>query len=94
MTAREIRRGSNLVYSFSMKTSSELADSIAALVRRCPAGGHAVLIDVATWGGLPVSPVADAVAALERAGWITVAAGREAAPEGVWDAVVAGRVVT
>jgi uncharacterized protein (DUF58 family) len=69
-------------------------DSIAALVRRCPAGGHAVLLDVATWGGLPVSPVADAAAALERAGWITVAAGREAAPEGVWDAVVAGRVVT
>jgi uncharacterized protein (DUF58 family) len=65
-------------------------DALAALVARCPAGGHAVLLDVATWGGGPAPPVADPAAALERAGWSTVRATRGAAPDRVWDALVAG----
>jgi uncharacterized protein (DUF58 family) len=74
---------------------------LPALLARCPARGHAVLLDVAGWGAAraPVftpagaaSPVAATAAALRGAGWAVTVAPRGSAPERVWDALVGAPV--
>ncbi|MHA6783883.1 DUF58 domain-containing protein [Pseudonocardia saturnea] len=67
------------------------AGQLEALLARQPAGGHAVLLDVAGWeparrGG----PDADAAAAaLRRAGWRVAVARAGAGPDRAWDDLVA-----
>jgi uncharacterized protein (DUF58 family) len=71
-------------------------DELPALLARCPGQGHAVLLDVATWGTAraPVfteagtAPVGDAAAALRGAGWAVTVAGRGDRPAAVWDELV------
>lgn len=65
-------------------------EEVAALLVRCPAGGHAVLLAVDGWGsGPPGAAVAPAAAAL-RSGGFTVTVATPATPVAqVWDALVA-----
>jgi uncharacterized protein (DUF58 family) len=66
-------------------------DKLGPLLTRRAGGGHAVLLDVASWGAAPevASPVAAAAAALRAAGWVVTVAGRGTAPHRVWDELVA-----
>lgn len=80
---------------------STTPDEVAALLARSPGRGHAVLLDVTTWGaarapvftpgGAP-APVAAAAAALRGAGWVVAVVVRGSAPERVWDELVAAPV--
>ena len=72
-------------------------DELPALLARCPGQGHAVLLDVGSWGsgmapvftaaGSPASAEATA-AALRGTGWAVTVATRGALPEDVWDEMV------
>ena len=62
-------------------------DALPALLARCPGTGHAVLLDVAGWGG-PAGPPVPA-AALRDAGWAVTVASRGDRPDAVWDELVA-----
>ena len=72
-------------------------DELPALLARCPGQGHAVLLDVGSWGsgtapvftaaGSPASAEATA-AALRGTGWAVTVATRGALPEDVWDELV------
>jgi uncharacterized protein (DUF58 family) len=72
-------------------------DELPALLARCPGQGHAVLLDVGSWGsgtapvftdtGSPASAEATA-AALRGTGWAVTVATRGARPEDVWDELV------
>ena len=73
-------------------------DELPALLTRCPGQGHAVLLDVGSWGSgsSPVfsaagaaAPVAATAAALRAAGWAVTVATRRDRPEDVWDELVA-----
>jgi uncharacterized protein (DUF58 family) len=73
------------------------ADELPALLARCPGQGHAVLLDVATWGAAraPVftdadatAPVEATAAALRGAGWAVTVAARGDRPATVWDELV------
>ena len=73
-------------------------EELPALLARCSGRGHAVLLDVATWGaarapvftpaGAP-APVAAAADALRAAGWVVTVAARRTPPQQVWDELVA-----
>jgi uncharacterized protein (DUF58 family) len=69
-------------------------DELPALLARCPRQGHAVLLDIASWGSgrAPVptasAPVEAAAAALRGAGWAVTLAARGDRPETVWDELV------
>jgi hypothetical protein len=73
-------------------------EALPALLARCSGPGHAVLLDVTTWGaarapvftpaGTPV-PVAATAAALRAAGWVVALASRGTPPQQVWDELVA-----
>jgi uncharacterized protein (DUF58 family) len=66
---------------------------LEGLLARRSAGGHAVLLDIATWdpaAGGPDRNVAGTAAALRRAGWQVTVAGAGTAPDQVWDALTAG----
>jgi hypothetical protein len=74
------------------------ADELPALLARCPGQGHAVLLDVGSWGsgrapvftaaGEPAAAEATA-AALRAAGWAVTVAGRRDRPEDTWDELAA-----
>jgi uncharacterized protein (DUF58 family) len=73
------------------------ADELPALLARCSGQGHAVLLDVASWGAgsAPVftsaglaAPVEATAAVLRGAGWSVTVAARGARPEDVWDELV------
>jgi uncharacterized protein (DUF58 family) len=62
---------------------------LKALTARQPAGGHAVLLDVASWDPAGRGPDADATAAaLRRAGWRVAVARAGAGPDRAWDDLV------
>jgi uncharacterized protein (DUF58 family) len=72
------------------------ADELPELLARCPGQGHAVLLDVASWGSgrapvltASVAPVEATAAALRAAGWAVTVAARGDRPEHVWDELVA-----
>ena len=76
---------------------STAADELPALLARCPGQGHAVLLDVGSWGSgrSPVfsaagtaAPVEETTAALRGAGWAVTVAARGDRPEDVWDELV------
>lgn len=76
---------------------STAADELPALLARCPGQGHAVLLDVATWGtgrgpvftdAGAAAPVEAAAGALRGAGWAVTVAARGDRPATVWDALV------
>ena len=76
---------------------STVADELPALLARCPGQGHAVLLDVGSWGSgrAPVlnaagaaAPVEATAAALRGAGWAVTVAARGDRPEDVWDELV------
>jgi hypothetical protein len=76
---------------------STAADELPALLARCPGQGHAVLLDVGSWGSgrSPVfsaagaaAPVEETAAALRGAGWAVTVAARGDRPEDVWDELV------
>ena len=69
-------------------------DELPALLARCPRQGHAVLLDVGSWGSgtAPVftaagspAPAEATAAALRGTGWAVAVATRGARPEDVWD---------
>jgi uncharacterized protein (DUF58 family) len=60
---------------------------LTALLGRRPGAGHAVLLDVATWGGA-AEPVSATAAALRAAGWVVARAARGVGPERVWAELV------
>jgi uncharacterized protein (DUF58 family) len=66
-------------------------DELAPLLARRAGGGHAVLLDVATWDRHPAEPepVGEAATALRRAGWVVAIAGRGTPPDRIWDELVA-----
>lgn len=66
-------------------------DQIDALLARRSVGGHAVLLDTATWDpvGGP-SGVATTAATLRRAGWHVTVATAGATPDQVWDDLTSG----
>jgi uncharacterized protein (DUF58 family) len=77
------------------------AAELPVLLARCSGRGHAVLLDVATWGAArgPVftpagaaAPVAATAAALRAAGWGVVVATRGQTPARVWDELVSAPV--
>ncbi|MGI9002812.1 MAG: DUF58 domain-containing protein [Pseudonocardia sp.] len=64
---------------------------LATLLARRPGGGHAVLLDTATWEPTAApSPVADNAAVLRRAGWRVVVARAGTTPDRVWADLTAG----
>jgi uncharacterized protein (DUF58 family) len=72
------------------------AEELPELLVRCPGQGHAVLLDVGSWGSgsAPVltsatGPVAATADALRAAGWAVTVAARRDRPEAVWDELVA-----
>ncbi|GAA3229892.1 DUF58 domain-containing protein [Pseudonocardia petroleophila] len=66
------------------------AGDLESLVARQPAGGHAVLLDVAGWEPAGRGPdVAAAATALRRAGWRVAVARAGVAPDRAWDELVA-----
>jgi uncharacterized protein (DUF58 family) len=76
---------------------STAADELPALLARCPGQGHAVLLDVGSWGSgrSPVfsaagaaAPVEETAVALRGAGWAVTVAARGDRPEDVWDELV------
>jgi uncharacterized protein (DUF58 family) len=76
---------------------STALDELPALLARCPGQGHAVLLDVGSWGPAtaPVStsagspaPAEATAAALRGTGWAVTLATRSARPEDVWDELV------
>ena len=76
---------------------STATDELPALLARSAGQGHAVLLDVASWGAgtAPVFtpagravPVEATAAALRGAGWAVTVARRGDRPEGVWDELV------
>jgi hypothetical protein len=77
---------------------STAVEELPALLTRCPGQGHAVLIDVGSWGSgrAPVfsaagdaAPVEATAAALRAAGWAVTTAARRDRPDDVWDELVA-----
>ena len=76
-------------------------EELPALLGRCSGRGHAVLLDVATWGaarapvftpaGAP-APVAATAAALRAAGWVVAVASRGTPPQQVWDELASAPV--
>jgi uncharacterized protein (DUF58 family) len=64
---------------------------VETLVSRHPGGGHAVLLDTATWdpAGAGSGAAGNAVA-LRRAGWHVTVATASSSPARVWDELVAG----
>jgi uncharacterized protein (DUF58 family) len=77
---------------------STAADELPALLARCAGQGHAVLLDVRSWGSgrAPVfsaagaaAPVDATAAALRAVGWAVTVAARRDRPEDVWDELVA-----
>ena len=77
---------------------STAVDELPALLARCPGQGHAVLLDVASWGSgrAPVftaagvaAPVEATAGALRAAGWAVTVAARGDRPDDVWDELVA-----
>jgi uncharacterized protein (DUF58 family) len=64
---------------------------VEALVSRRSGGGHAVLLDTATWDpARGASSAAGTAAALRRAGWHVTVARAGSSPARVWDDLVAG----
>jgi uncharacterized protein (DUF58 family) len=64
---------------------------LEALVLRRPSGGHAVLLDVATWDPARTDAgTAGAAAALRRAGWHVAVAAAGDGPDHMWSALTSG----
>ncbi len=84
----EIARSTDLLAVLGAVGPGELE----ALVARRVTGGHAVLLDVATWdpAGTDGGTASGTAAALRRAGWHITVASAGTSPDRVWDALTSG----
>jgi uncharacterized protein (DUF58 family) len=88
LTGPELSRGSDVLAVLGALGPGQLEELLA----RRGSGGHAVLLDTATWdpSGPPAGSAAGAAATLRRAGWLVTVADSRSAPDLVWDALTSG----